>query len=191
MGRPRLRGGGERFSRLRFTGRVSGWGAANRGAFFGCPHCQIEGASNASLQLASVSSDRRAQRGCWSKSGRVIRTCTQYDIDPSPTSGTYSVAGRPNLQASSTNCCPTASWPRIPHGAAQDCGSSRAEVASGSQPQIRRASPQPSMLNWTAGLSWTVHLRAAAGLVRFEPERRRSGVGPGRDAGNGAGRCPE
>ena len=39
-GRPRLRGGGERFSRLRSSGRVSDYGAANRGTHFSRPHLQ-------------------------------------------------------------------------------------------------------------------------------------------------------
>src|SRR5271157_735073 len=39
-GRPRLRGGGERFSRLRSSGRVSDYGTANRGTHFSRPHLQ-------------------------------------------------------------------------------------------------------------------------------------------------------
>src|SRR5215831_2333532 len=39
-GRLRLRVGGERFSRLRFWGKVSGEGAADRGTHFSRPHRQ-------------------------------------------------------------------------------------------------------------------------------------------------------
>src|SRR5271165_5172753 len=39
-GRPRLRGGGERFSRLTSSGRVSDYGAASRGTHFSRLHLQ-------------------------------------------------------------------------------------------------------------------------------------------------------
>src|SRR6516225_6880799 len=40
------------------------------------------------------------------------------------------------------------------------------------------------------GLSWRAHFRAMVGLVRVGPERRRPGVGPGRDAAGWSGRVP-
>src|SRR5262249_48163354 len=58
-GRPRLRVGGERFSRLRFSGKVSGEGAADRGTRFSLPHRQaavgtyMNGQSRTRLMLRS------------------------------------------------------------------------------------------------------------------------------------------
>jgi hypothetical protein len=37
--------------------------------------------------------------------------------------------------------------------------------------------------NDPSGLYWNVRFRAMVGLIEFKPERRRSGVGPGRVAG--------
>src|SRR5262252_7264239 len=39
-------------------------------------------------------------------------------------------------------------------------------------------------------LSWRAHFRARVGLVRVGPERRRPGVGPGRDAAGWSGGAP-
>ena len=46
------------------------------------------------------------------------------------------------------------------------------------------------MLEPTPGLSWRAHFRAAVDLGRVEPERRRSGIGPGRDAAGWSGTAP-
>jgi RNA polymerase sigma factor (TIGR02999 family) len=47
------------------------------------------------------------------------------------------------------------------------------------------------MLKRPPGLSWRAHFRATVGLVRVEPEPRRSGIGPGRDAAGWFGTAPE
>ena len=60
----------------------------------------------------------------------------------------------------------------------------------------RTTSPQDNgriraLLAGTArGLSWRAHFRAMVGLVRVGPERRRPGVGPGRDAAGWSGGAP-
>jgi ECF sigma factor len=46
------------------------------------------------------------------------------------------------------------------------------------------------MLKQPPGLSWRAHFRAMVGLVRVGPERRRPGVGPGRDAAGWSGGAP-
>ena len=43
------------------------------------------------------------------------------------------------------------------------------------------------MLKRPPSLSWRAHFRATVGLVRVEPERRSSGIGPGRDAAGWSG----
>jgi len=51
MGRPRLRVGGERFSRPRFSGKVSDWGAANGGTHFSRPYRQAAGGRTMNCQF--------------------------------------------------------------------------------------------------------------------------------------------
>src|SRR5262249_38411695 len=46
------------------------------------------------------------------------------------------------------------------------------------------------MLEQPPGLSWRAHFRARVGLVRVGPERRRPGVGPGRDVAGWSGGAP-
>ena len=46
------------------------------------------------------------------------------------------------------------------------------------------------MLEQPPGLSWRADFRAMVGLVRVGPERRRPGVGPGRDAAGWSGGAP-
>src|SRR5215470_18435584 len=43
------------------------------------------------------------------------------------------------------------------------------------------------MLRRPVGLSWRPHIRATVGFVRVEPERRSSGIGPGRYAAGWSG----
>jgi hypothetical protein len=56
------------------------------------------------------------------------------------------------------------------------------EAKPGSQPVVRRAKPRPRILKRPASVSWECPSAATVGHVRVEPEGRRSGAGPRRDA---------
>jgi hypothetical protein len=95
-------------------------------------------------------------------------------------------ACRPIPRNSSMSGGPTSGSPRTrPHGARL-----RPEPVSRSSrnpPVVRRANPRPLLLKWPAGVSWECPHAATVGHVRVEPGRRRSGAGPGRDAGGRSG----
>src|SRR5262249_11998351 len=108
---------------------------------------------------------------------------------PSRTSGMSSVACRPIPRISSMNFFPTSGSPRtLQRGEGRRLSGCRGEP--GAQPGLLRVHPRPSMLEQPPGLSWRAHFRAMVGLVRVGPERRRPGVGPGRDSAGWCGGAP-